>query len=277
MELYNKVCFDISRSITKNYSTSFTIGIKTLHASIRNPIYAIYGFVRLADEIVDTFHDYDKKALLENFKNETELALKNKISSNPVLHAFQFTVHHYDIDKSLIDAFLKSMEMDLYFSTHNYKTYENYIYGSAEVVGLMCLHVFCNGNKAQYESLKEPARRLGSAFQKVNFLRDMQSDFSDRGRVYFPGVDFTTFNDAVKKKIEQEIKAEFNEALKGIVALPASSRRGVYAAYIYYRQLLCKIEKASAIQIQQSRIRVPDFEKLFLLMKSFYISPQAAY
>jgi phytoene/squalene synthetase len=274
MKLFNQVCYSISRNITERYSTSFTIGIKTLHHSIRNPIYAIYGFVRVADEIVDTFHDYDKKKLLEKFKADTYQAIHDRISTNPVLHAFQLVVHQYQIDHSLIEAFLKSMEMDLYYADHSGATYSEYIYGSAEVVGLMCLHVFCNGDKALYEKLKEPARKLGAAFQKVNFLRDMQSDFVERGRVYFPGVSFSCFDDHLKKEIERDIKDDFKEAYKGIVQLPWQARRGVYAAFIYYRQLLYKIERVNACQIQKQRIRVPDSEKVFLLLKSFFRMPQ---
>ena len=190
MELYNNVCLQLSKKITWNYSTSFTMGIKTLHKNLHDPIYAIYGFVRLADEIVDTFHDFNKEILLTRFKEQTWQAIDEKISTNPVLHSFQMVVHRYNIDRELIESFLLSMEMDLHNHNYNANGYNEYIYGSAEVVGLMCLKVFCNGNSIEYNRLKAPAKKLGAAFQKVNFLRDMKSDFKERGRNYFPGVDF---------------------------------------------------------------------------------------
>jgi phytoene/squalene synthetase len=269
MEQYNKICLQMSKSVTWSYSTSFTLGIKTLHYSLRDPIYSIYGFVRLADEIVDTFHDFDKKVLLDRFKIETNNALNEGISTNPILQSFQLVVRKYEIDKELIDAFLHSMEMDLFNNTYNAHGYNEYIYGSAEVVGLMCLKVFCKGDQVEYLKLKEPARKLGAAFQKVNFLRDMKSDFSERGRVYFPGVDFNIFNDHIKSEIEKEIEIDFNAALEGIKLLPKDARFGVYVAYIYYQALLGKIKKLPATSIRDSRIRVPNKEKFALLFTSW--------
>lgn len=270
MELYNKVCLQLSRRITWSYSTSFTLGIKTLHKDLHDPIYAIYGYVRLADEIVDTFHDNDKETLLRRFIEQTWQAIDEQISTNPVLQSFQRVVHQYQIDRELIEAFLHSMEMDLFNHQYNANSYNEYIYGSAEVVGLMCLKVFCNGNQEDYNRLKEPARKLGAAFQKVNFLRDMQSDFVERGRVYFPGVDFNFFNDQTKSTIEQEIENDFSEALKGIKKLPRNSRFGVYVAFIYYQALLRKIRNLPAHEIRNTRIRVPNKEKLALLFASWF-------
>lgn len=270
MELYNDVCVQLSKKITWNYSTSFTLGIRTLHKSLHDPIYSIYGFVRLADEIVDTFHDHDKAKLLNRFREQTWEAIEERISTNPVLQSFQLVVHQYNIDRDLIEAFLHSMEMDLHNHSYNANAYNEYIYGSAEVVGLMCLKVFCNGDQREYDRLKAPARSLGAAFQKVNFLRDMKSDFKERGRVYFPGVDFNYFNDQVKQTIEAEIESDFKEALKGIEQLPATSRFGVYVAYIYYQALLRKIKNLPAQSIRNERIRVPNKEKFVLLFSSWF-------
>jgi phytoene/squalene synthetase len=239
-DISSQVC---SKVITNQYSTSFSMGIRTLHKKFRMPIYSIYGFVRLADEIVDTFHDYDKKTLLDSFKLDTYLAIEKKISLNPILNAFQLVVNQYNIEKELIDAFLLSMEMDLSENEHNHATYSKYIYGSAEVVGLMCLRVFVEGNGKLYDELREPARRLGAAFQKVNFLRDIQSDYQERGRVYFPGIDFEHFRNNEKNLIEQDIQEDFISAYEGIVKLPKGSRKGVYLAYIYYLKLFHKIKK----------------------------------
>ncbi len=233
------------------------------------PIYAIYGFVRYADEIVDTFHQHDKKLLLDRFRQDTYRAIRDKISLNPVLHAFQLVVNEFSIEQELIDAFLKSMEMDLYKSDYNTDMYEEYIFGSAEVVGLMCLRVFCAGDEEEYQRLKKPACALGSAFQKVNFLRDMKSDFDDRGRVYFPGVDFTRFDCDAKAAIEADIQKDFDEAYKGIAQLPKEARSGVYLAYIYYLKLFQKIKACSAAKILTERIRVPDFSKLLLFFSTF--------
>lgn len=265
MELYNETSFQLSKKITRKYSTSFSLGIRTLHKNLHAPIYAIYGFVRLADEIVDTFHDHDKELLLRRFSQQTWEAINEKISTNPVLQAFQFVVNKYNIGHDLIEAFLHSMEMDLYKHVYAEDTYNEYIYGSAEVVGLMCLHVFCNGDLSEYERLKSPARKLGAAFQKVNFLRDMKSDFSERGRTYFPGVDFSIFSDDAKKQIEKEIDDDFHEAYKGILQLPRHARFGVYVAYIYYLALLKKIKRMPASSVRHTRIRVPNKQKFLLL------------
>ncbi len=244
------------------------MGIRVFDRRFRPPIYAIYGFVRFADEIVDTFHHTDKAQLLNRFREDTYQAIEEGISLNPVLHAFQETVHEYQIERELIDAFLDSMEMDLHFHTYEDKLYKKYIYGSAEVVGLMCLRVFCEGDDAQYQRLKEPARALGSAFQKINFLRDMASDFDDRGRVYFPGVDFTNFTNDDKQQIEADIKKDFDHGLEGIMQLPKGVRFGVYLAYVYYTNLFKKIKSAPATRVKQERIRVPDGKKVALLFSS---------
>ncbi|HKK76671.1 MAG TPA: phytoene/squalene synthase family protein [Saprospiraceae bacterium] len=268
MKLYNKTCLECSQLITTRYSTSFSMGIRVFDRRFRPPIYAIYGFVRFADEIVDTFHDYDKSELLERFRQDTYQAIEEGISLNPVLHAFQETVREYNIERELIDAFLDSMEMDLHFNTYEDGLYKKYIYGSAEVVGLMCLRVFCEGDDEMYQRLKEPARALGSAFQKINFLRDMASDFDDRGRVYFPGVDFTTFTNEDKRDIEEDIKRDFDFGLEGICQLPKGVRFGVYLAYVYYTNLFKKIKSAPATRVKQERIRVPDRRKVALLFSS---------
>ena len=270
MELYTKTCTEISKKITHNYSTSFTLGIRTLHKKLHDPIYSIYGFVRVADEIVDTFHGHNKSDLLSKFKADTYEALEHKISTNPVLHAFQNVVHQYNIDYDLIEAFLKSMEMDLIHSTYDDGQYNEYIYGSAEVVGLMCLRVFCNGNNEEYNRLKTPAKHLGAAFQKVNFLRDMKSDYTERGRVYFPEVDFNFFCDNTKLKLEQEIEEDFKLSFEGIKQLPIEARFGVYVAYIYYQALLRKIKQVPASTIKEARIRVPNKEKFALLLSSWF-------
>jgi 15-cis-phytoene synthase len=269
MQEYNQLSLDLSTVITHRYSTSFTRGIKTLHKRFHQPIYAIYGFVRLADEIVDTFHGFDKKDLLTKFKTQTWEAIDQKISTNPVLHAFQLVVNEYKIDHDLIEAFLYSMELDLDKKSYDDAFYQKYIYGSAEVVGLMCLRVFCEGDGALHDKLVEPARRLGAAFQKVNFLRDLKSDYQERGRVYFPGVDFSKFTNEDKKKIEQDIDADFRAAYPGMMQLPKDVRPGVYTAFIYYRELLKKIQKVPATQVMQARIRVPDSEKLILLWRTY--------
>lgn len=265
MELYNSTVMELSKVVTQRYSTSFSLGIKTLSMELRMPIYAIYGFVRFADEIVDTFHNHDKEALFRQFEADTWKAINEKISLNPILHAYQMVVHQYRIEPELTKAFLKSMEMDLHLTNYNEDGYQEYIYGSAEVVGLMCLRVFCKGNEALFENLREPARRLGAAFQKVNFLRDLKSDFDDRGRVYFPGADFNLFDKDTKQKIELDIQADFVAALKGIMLLPPSSRKGVYLAYSYYLKLFEKIRRAKPTEVKESRIRVPDLQKLLIL------------
>lgn len=268
MQLYRQVCMESSKLITQRYSTSFSMGIRAFDQRFRNPIYAIYGFVRFADEIVDTFHDYPKAELLQRFWQDTYRAIDEKISLNPVLQSFQEVVHTYSIERELIDAFLRSMEMDLHENTYDQSGYEEYIYGSAEVVGLMCLRVFCEGDKVQYESLKAPAKSLGSAFQKVNFLRDLKSDFDDRGRIYFPGVDFSHFTASDKLAIEADIHSDFEHAYSGIVRLPKGARFGVYLAYVYYLKLLQKIKNAPIEQVTEERIRVNDGRKMMLLFSS---------
>lgn len=270
LALYNHTCLECSQLITKRYSTSFSMGIRMFAKPLRAPIYAIYGFVRFADEIVDTFHGYDKKALLDRFRADTYTAIAEKISLNPVLNSFQEVVHRYNIDQELIDAFLFSMEMDLDHSRYEDSLYKKYIYGSAEVVGLMCLKVFCIGNEEEYQALKPAACSLGAAFQKVNFLRDMKSDFDERGRVYFPGVDYTQFTDQIKKEIEADIQKDFEDAYKGIIALPKSCRFGVYVAYKYYINLFNKIRSSPALAVKQERIRVNNGKKMYILFKSMF-------
>ncbi|WP_420147781.1 phytoene/squalene synthase family protein [Spirosoma sp.] len=269
MALFNKTALECSKLITERYSTSFTLGIKTLDRKFHLPIYAIYGFVRYADEIVDTFHDYDKKTLLERFKHDTYQAIDEGISLNPVLQSFQLVVRQYNIEPELIDAFLKSMEMDLYYQEYDAANYDKYIYGSAEVVGLMCLRVFCEGDCKEFDHLCEPARKLGSAFQKVNFLRDLKSDFVERGRTYFPGVDFNDFGYEAKQRIETDIQQDFDEAYKGIMKLPRGARMGVYLAYIYYQKLFDKIKRLPVSQIQAERVRVPNPQKIALLAQTY--------
>lgn len=269
MELYNRTTFECSKIITQLYSTSFTLGIKTLDKKFHLPVYAVYGFVRYADEIVDTFHNFDKNLLLQRFKEETYRAIDEQISLNPVLHAFQLVVNQYKIEMPLIDAFLHSMEMDLSENSYSQEGYEEYIYGSAEVVGLMCLRIFCEGDTAMYERLKMPAKRLGAAFQKVNFLRDMKSDFWERGRTYFPQVDFTQFDHEAKKLIEQDIQDDFDAAYQGIIALPKGARLGVYLAYIYYKKLFSKIKKLPPQTILSKRVRVADSRKMTLWLQSY--------
>jgi hypothetical protein len=265
-KLFDELSYKVSKATTKQYSTSFSLGILALSPKIRNSIYAIYGYVRLADEIVDSFHGFDKQKLLSRFRDETLLALEEKISLNPILQSFQETVHQYQIDYQLINQFLKSMEMDLHKIDYNSDLYKEYILGSAEVVGLMCLQIFVDGDKAEYEKLKPSAMTLGSAFQKVNFLRDMKDDYEILGRTYFPNVDIADFNQNVKSEIEKEIEAEFLEALEGIKKLPSSSRFGVYLAYRYYVSLFNKIKKTSAHKIINQRIRISNSRKLSLMM-----------
>lgn len=269
MNLYNETCFECSKIITNKYSTSFSLGIKAFAKELQYPIYAVYGFVRFADEIVDTFHDKDKAYLIAKFRADTKEAIESKISLSPVLQAFQEVVNKYNIGFDLIDAFLKSMEMDLDKTTYTDASYHEYIYGSAEVVGLMCLRIFCNGDDKRYQNLLPQAKRLGAAFQKINFLRDIKADFDERGRTYFPGVDFTKFSEADKKEIEADIKADFDEALNGIKNLPDGSKLGVYIAYLYYLQLFKKIKNTPAETLSKKRIRVSDSHKLFLMAEAF--------
>ena len=267
LELYSKVCHECSCLITKRYSTSFSLGIRLFAKKFRKPIYSIYGFVRFADEIVDTFHDHNKKQLLDRFRKDTRDAIDSGISLNPVLQAFQEVVREYDIDYELIDAFLDSMEMDLESINYNRALYEKYIYGSAEVVGLMCLKVFLKGNREEYERLKPEAMALGSAFQKINFLRDIRDDYYNKGRTYFPEVDLKSFSDKEKKEIEEDISRDFQEGLKGIRMLPKGSRLGVYIAYIFYYHLFLKIKNLSFEKILSERVRIRNRRKAYLLAK----------
>ncbi|TAD99263.1 MAG: phytoene/squalene synthase family protein [Bacteroidetes bacterium] len=271
LSLFHETAFKCSELITKHYSTSFSLGIKTLDKSLHHSIYAIYGFVRYADEIVDTFHDFDKADLLKRFKKDTYQAISEKISLNPILHSFQLTVNKYQIKHELIEAFLKSMEMDLEDQTYDSSLYNEYIYGSAEVVGLMCLQVFCQGNEKEYEILEKPAKSLGAAFQKVNFLRDMKSDYLERGRVYFPKVNFDSFDAQAKQNIEADIQKDFDDAYKnGILKLPKTSRLGVYLAYVYYLKLFEKIKKISPEKVLKQRIRVNNASKFVLLVQTYF-------
>jgi len=267
--LFDQVSLHCSQSVTKAYSTSFFSAIKLLRPDIRKPIYAIYGMVRFADEIVDTFHDFDKKMLLSAFKEDTFKAIKNGISLNPVLQSFQQAVNRYHIGTDLIESFFKSMETDLDKQKYLDKNeYQEYIYGSAEVVGLMCLCVFCEGNKHTFNSLKVYAKALGAAFQKINFLRDLQSDVEDLQRSYFPGFDINRFNEKQKLSIEEDIEADFKLAYEGIKQLPLSARFGVYVAYRYYLALFKKVKKANADVILESRIRIPNHIKFVILLKA---------
>lgn len=268
MHLFHSVSQECSRLTTEKYSTSFSSAIKLLHPSLRASIYNIYGFVRFADEIVDTFHDYNKEELLASFKVETYRALREGISLNPILHSFQVTANSFDIDKELIEAFFHSMEQDLQKTNYDLGGYEQYIYGSAEVVGLMCLYVFCEGDKASYDSLKPYAQALGAAFQKVNFLRDIKADYEHLNRTYFPGVDFGNFTPASKKQIEDDIAADFAKAYEGIVMLPVKARFGVYVAYKYYLSLFNKIRKSQPALLFNNRISIPNYSKAFILMRA---------
>lgn len=266
--LYDRLSNRVSKSATHTYSTSFSLGIHFLKPKLRSAIYAIYGFVRVADEIVDSFEGYDQKDLLMKYKRDTNDALENQISSNPILHAFQQVVHKYGIEMELIDQFLKSMEMDLYKIQYDRQKFEEYIYGSAEVVGLMCLHVFTEGNKDCYEELKPYAMRLGAAFQKVNFLRDIQQDYQSLGRCYFPNVDLKAFSYDAKMQIECEIDDDFQNALIGIKKLSPAARGGVYLAYIYYKSLFKKIKKMPPQQIFSQRVRINNGKKFQLMLSS---------
>jgi 15-cis-phytoene synthase len=268
VRLFHQLSQSCSKLTTELYSTSFSSAIKILHKDLRTPIFNIYGFVRLADEIVDTFHDQDKAYLLADFKKQTYDAIERGISLNPILHSFQITVNRYQIDRALIEAFFRSMEMDLNRVAYDQHGYEEYIYGSAEVVGLMCLFVFCDGNREQYESLKAPARSLGAAFQKVNFLRDLKADYEGLERVYFPGCDFNNFSQRDKDEIEKDIQRDFDYAYEGILALPEKARFGVYVAYKYYLSLFKKIKKVPPQNILQYRIRIPDHGKMLILAKA---------
>lgn len=266
--LFDNLSAEVSRSTTRAYSTSFSLGIYFLHARLRNPIYNIYGFVRVADEIVDSFMGYDQKGLLLKYKKDTYQAIDNKISANPILNAFQKTVHDYQIDLELIETFFKSMEMDLAKVDYNEEKFQQYILGSAEVVGLMCLHVFTEGNKKQYEELKPYAMKLGAAFQKVNFLRDIKEDYQELGRTYFPNVDMNKFSVEAKKQIEKEIEEDFKVALMGIKKLPVAAKGGVYLAYVYYQSLFNKIKKMPPQHIFSERVRINNGRKFGLMLSS---------
>ena len=268
IQLFHELSQQCSKATTEKYSTSFSSAIKLLHADLRGPIYNIYGFVRFADEIVDTFHHYHKEELLTGFKKETFAAIENKISLNPILHSFQMTVNQFGISTGLIDSFFNSMEMDLSKTVYNSNGYREYIYGSAEVVGLMCLYVFCEGDKQQFEKLKPAAQALGAAFQKVNFLRDVKSDYEHLNRTYFPEVDFNNFTPAMKRQIEADIAVDFNKAYEGIVQLPDKARFGVYVAYKYYLSLFKKIKKTAPDHILEQRIRIPNYGKILILAKA---------
>jgi len=268
--LFDNVSFKCSKLVTKSYSTSFSLAVNMLSPSIRDGIYSIYGFVRFADEIVDSFHEYDKENLINDFEKEYYKAIENKISLNPILNSFQHTVKQYNITDDLIQAFLKSMKLDLIKSNYNTQTeYEDYIYGSADVVGLMCLKVFVKGNNQKYEQLKSEAMRLGSAFQKVNFLRDLKDDNLVLNRNYFPGVDLKSFDENAKTAIIQEIEEDFKVAYQGIIKLPIEAKFGVYTAYIYYKKLLKKLQNTPYYEIGNSRIRVSNYTKAGLLAQSF--------
>jgi phytoene synthase len=267
-QLFDTVSISCSRLTTKAYSTSFSLGILCLEKKLRNPIYAIYGFVRFADEIVDSFHDYKKERLLQKFKQDTYDAIEDRISLNPILNSFQAAVNHYNINHDLIEKFLKSMEMDLNQKIYDDEEIKEYIVGSAEVVGLMCLKVFANGNDDVFEHLKPFAMKLGSAFQKINFLRDLQADYLGMGRIYFPNIEFDNFDYDSKKAIEEDIACDFREAFKGIKLLPRGSRLGVYVAYVYYSALFKKIQKTSSNSILGGRIRIRNRHKATLLAYS---------
>ncbi len=268
MELFNKTTFSISKYITKTYSTSFSLGILAFDRKYRDAIYSIYGFVRIADEIVDTFFGYDQRELMKKFRKDTEEAIRSGISTNPVLHSFALTVNKYNIDYHYIDAFLKSMEMDLDNSYYQKKEYDEYIYGSAEAVGLMCLKVFCHNDEDLFQKLTGPARALGSAFQKVNFLRDIKSDLSERERIYLPGISHAQqIDDESKRNLENDIQKEFAEALEGIKRLPDGVKLGVYSAYLHYLSLYKRIRRKKVNDLMASRVRVPNSTKLALLLR----------
>jgi phytoene synthase len=268
LRIFHEVSQACSRLTTERYSTSFSSAIRLLNSEIQTPICNIYGLVRFADEIVDTFHGHDKAHLLAQFKRETYDAIERGISLNPILHSFQLTVNRYNIDHDLIEAFFNSMEFDLEKRSYDQSGYEEYIYGSAEVVGLMCLYVFLDGDHTEYERLKPHARSLGAAFQKVNFLRDVRADFQDLNRVYFPGVDFSCFTPDMKRQIEEDIAKDFRHAYEGIVQLPLKARFGVYLAYKYYLSLFKKIRNVQPQRILEERIRIPNYAKAWVATKA---------
>ena len=268
MHLFHEVSRECSRITTETYSTSFYSAVRLLHKDLQAPIHNIYGFVRFADEIVDTFHEHDRAALLQQFRQETFQAIDRKLSLNPILHSFQSTVHSFEIDHKLINAFFNSMEMDLHRQQYDERGYAEYIYGSAEVVGLMCLYVFCEGDRVMYERLKPYAQSLGAAFQKVNFLRDVKADYEVLNRVYFPGVDFGNFTPRMKKEVEEDIAKDFQHAYRGILQLPWKARFGVYVAYKYYLTLFKKIKRVQPARILEERIRIPAYRKAMILVKA---------
>ncbi len=268
LQLFHTTSENCSRIVTENYSTSFSSAIGMLHKDLRKPIFNIYGFVRLADEIVDTFHDYDKSFLLEQFKRDTYDAFERGISLNPILNSFQRTVNEFGIDHKLIDAFFHSMEMDLNKKSYDCEGYKEYIFGSAEVVGLMCLYVFCEGDKVLYGKLESSARSLGAAFQKVNFLRDIKSDFNGLARIYFPGCDFNNFTEQDKSRIEEDIHNDFSLAYYGIINLPLKARFGVYVAYKYYLSLFKKIKQMEPARVLEERIRIPNYRKAMIIFRA---------
>jgi len=268
--IFDTISFDCSRNVTKSYSTSFSAAVKMLAPSIRQDIYNIYGFVRFADEIVDTFHEYNKEELFDMFEKDLTSALENRISLNPILNSFQHTVHLYSIPMNLINAFMNSMRLDLHKS--EYKTideYNEYIYGSADVVGLMCLKVFVNGDDAKFNELEHSAMRLGSAFQKVNFLRDLKADYEDLNRTYFPNTDLSQLDEHSKNEIIKEIESDFAAGFEGILKLPLEAKFGVYTAFVYYKKLLSKLKKTPSTEIKNTRIRVPDYQKFGLMAKCY--------
>jgi len=265
---FHAVSYKSSEITTKEYSTSFSSAIRLLHQDMRQPIYNIYGFVRFADEIVDTFHNYDKTLLLDEFEKETYAAIGRGISLNPILNSFQQTVNEFNIDHDLINAFFRSMEMDLVQRNYDTRKFNDYVYGSAEVVGLMCLYVFCEGKKELFEKLKISAQSLGAAFQKVNFLRDMKADYNSLSRMYFPGCDFNNFTEDDKKQIEADIQKDFRTAYNGILKLPLKSRFGVYVAYKYYLSLFKKIKGLEPARVLETRIRIPDYEKVMIVLRA---------
>lgn len=280
MDLFNRTADDISKLTTHRYSTSFTLGIKAFHKPVRRHIYAIYAFSRNADEIVDTLLDHsvaERRRMLDAYRQATWDAIDLKASPFPVLHAFQRTVNEFGIGRELVEAFFESMATDLGSSDHDSVSYDRYIYGSAKVIGLMCLKVFVKGDDAEYARLESSARSLGAAFQKVNFLRDMKSDYEERGRVYFPGVDFSRFDAPAKSLIEADIDADFRDALEGIVQLPDDVRKGVYLAYKYYLSLFNKIKKSRPETIRETRLRLPNSIKLVILAKTLVRGYVGAY
>jgi phytoene/squalene synthetase len=270
LALYNETCLKCSKLTTNAYSSSFSLGIYLLDRKYHAAIYAIYGFVRFADEIVDTFHEHDKAALLSEFKADTYKAIKDQVSLNPILNSFQWAVNKYSIENELIECFLESMAMDLEKKEYDLNSFKKYILGSAEVVGLMCLRVFCEGDDTLYQKLKSPAMSLGSAFQKVNFLRDLKADYEGMGRTYFPDLDLENFSTEIKKELEADIQKDFNAAFIGIKELPQGVRLGVYAAYSLYLKLFNKIKKTSALQLIEKRIRISSVGKSLVLLGSFY-------